>query len=82
VLEALQNASKHATGATRVTVSLREGEELGFEVTDDGAGFDPAADPVGDGIQNIRDRISAVGGSVEISSGQSGTVVSGSIPLP
>jgi signal transduction histidine kinase len=82
VLEALQNASKHATGATRIVVSLSEGEKLGFEVSDDGAGFDPAANPVGAGIPNIRDRISAVGGSVEVSSGQSGTVVSGSIPLP
>ena len=42
-LEAMQNASKHAAGAQRITISLSGGEQLGFEVRDDGCGFDPAA---------------------------------------
>jgi signal transduction histidine kinase len=81
VLEALQNASKHAEGATLVAISLSESEVLRFEVRDDGAGFDPHAGSEGAGIANIRDRIAAVGGSVEISSAASGTVVAGAIPL-
>jgi signal transduction histidine kinase len=82
VLEALQNASKHAAGATRITVSLSEDENLGFEVRDDGAGFDPGAGSGGAGIANIRDRIAAVGGALEIRSApRQGTIVSGSIPL-
>jgi signal transduction histidine kinase len=82
VLEALQNASKHAAGATRITVSLSEDENLRFEVRDDGAGFDPGAGSGGAGIANIRDRIAAVGGAVEIQSApRQGTIVTGSIPL-
>jgi signal transduction histidine kinase len=81
VIEALQNASKHAEGVTRIAISLTAGEELCFEVRDDGAGFDLAAGSEGAGIANIRDRIAAVGGSVEISSAESGTAVSGAIPL-
>jgi signal transduction histidine kinase len=83
VIEALQNASKHAHGATRIAISLSANGvgELHFEVLDDGAGFDPEAGSEGAGIANIRDRIAAVGGSVKITSAESGTVVSGAIPL-
>jgi signal transduction histidine kinase len=83
VIEALQNASKHAQGATRIAISLSAdgGNELRFEVRDDGAGFDPQAGSEGAGIANIRDRIAAVGGSVEITSAESGTAVSGAIPI-
>src|SRR6266700_1537325 len=43
VLEALQNVAKYA-GATRAEVRLAaSGQDLEFEVTDDGAGFDPAS---------------------------------------
>ena len=43
-LEALQNAEKHARGASEVTIELREGDdgELQFRVADDGAGFEVA----------------------------------------
>ena len=81
VIEALQNASKHAQGATRIAISLSADEELRFEVRDDGTGFDAEAGAEGAGIANIRDRIAAVGGSVEITSAESGTAVSGAIPL-
>jgi signal transduction histidine kinase len=83
VIEALQNASKHAQGATRIAISLSTNgrEELRFEVRDDGAGFDPEAGSEGAGIANIRDRIAAVGGAVEITSATSGTAVLGTIPL-
>jgi signal transduction histidine kinase len=82
VLEALQNAAKHAAGATRITISLREDEQLRFEVRDDGGGFDPGAGSAGAGMANISDRIAAVGGALEIRSvPQRGTVVSGSVPL-
>ena len=44
-LEALQNAAKHAPGASRVTVELHEDDRLRFEVSDDGEGFDVRAAP-------------------------------------
>ena len=45
-LEALQNAAKYAGEGSDVTVHVREDEgKLGFEVADDGAGFDPRPAP-------------------------------------
>jgi signal transduction histidine kinase len=80
--EALQNAAKHATGATAVTISVWEDQRLYFEVRDDGAGFDVATTPLGKGLTNLTDRMSAVGGTISVQSapGQ-GTVLGGSIPL-
>ena len=77
ILEAIQNVHKHAKGARRVLVSLDgEGGELRFSVRDDGAGA--AAIDEGAGITNMRDRLSAVGGEVAITSKRRvGTVVRG-----
>jgi signal transduction histidine kinase len=81
-LEALQNASKHARGASLITISLTEDEALRFEVRDDGAGFDSEASPAGAGLTNMRDRLTAVGGELTIASAPGrGAVVKGSAPI-
>ncbi len=79
--EALQNAVKYARAA-RVAVSLRHvGAELGFTVTDDGCGFDPAVAKRGVGTTSMHERIRAVGGSLEIRSAPGrGTTVIGRVP--
>ncbi len=81
VLEALQNVVKYA-GATRATVRLAcEGGVLTFEVGDDGRGFDPTARGHGTGLQGIADRLSALDGTLEVSSSPgSGTTLRGRIP--
>jgi signal transduction histidine kinase len=83
-LEALQNATKHAGEGARATVRLlRRSDELSFSVADDGVGFDAAAGPSESfGLQNMSDRIGALGGelSVESSPGR-GTRVVGAVPL-
>jgi signal transduction histidine kinase len=83
VLEALQNVAKYAD-AKHVTVHLgQENGLLTFSVTDDGKGFDPATTPSGSGLQNMRDRIEALGGTLEIRSEVgAGTVVAGRVPVP
>jgi signal transduction histidine kinase len=80
-LEALQNVAKYA-GATQASVRLAvQDGELRFEVTDDGKGFDPASTPLGSGLQNMVDRLAALGGTVEIRSAPgSGSRVLGRIP--
>ncbi|HEX6206747.1 MAG TPA: histidine kinase [Actinomycetota bacterium] len=82
VLEALQNTAKYAE-ASRAVVSLGHDDgDLVFIVADDGKGFDPAATPRGAGLQNMADRLDALGGTVEISSEPGrGTTVTGRIPV-
>ncbi len=82
-LEALQNATKHAGSGATVSIHVASCEHaLRFRVSDDGAGFDPEAVRPGYGLINLRDRIDALGGQVEVVSapGQ-GTTVQGRIPL-
>ena len=82
-LEALQNAAKHAGGATRVTVTISELDgHLRLEVIDDGTGFDPARISRGAGLTNLEDRAHAVGGRVTVeSSPGSGARMVASLPL-
>ena len=69
--EALSNVSRHAQ-ATTCRVSLyRDDDTVVLEVDDDGQGFDPAtARPEGQGLGNLRARVQALGGRVELASHQ------------
>jgi len=68
-LEAMQNAGKHAGAEAELTVTITEAEgELRFEVADDGPGFDAAAAAMGHGFVNMRDRLGAIGGTLEVDS--------------
>jgi signal transduction histidine kinase len=80
--EAVQNASKHAGPTAHVSIRLyATADRLHLEVRDNGPGFDVAAAHDGIGLQNMRDRLGAVHGSVEIISqpGQ-GTLVAATAP--
>ena len=68
ILEALQNAAKHAAKAP---VSVRISSEpmwLLFEVSDPGPGFDASIDHPGSGLQGMADRLAALGGVFEVRS--------------
>jgi signal transduction histidine kinase len=81
VLEALQNVAKYA-GAARAEVRLAvRGHDLTFEVTDDGAGFDPGSMAYGTGLQGMADRLHAHGGSLAVRSAPgAGTTILGQVP--
>ena len=81
-LEALQNCAKYA-GEGHVLVRLSAGDgQLTFEVADDGAGFDPASHPTGHGLQNMSDRMDALGGQLTVTSQPGeGTTVRGRLPV-
>jgi signal transduction histidine kinase len=81
-LEALQNVAKYAAAShVRVRVWSTD-SSLSFAVEDDGTGFDPATVVRSSGLQNMRDRLEALGGSLEIRSapGQ-GTTIQGQVPV-
>jgi signal transduction histidine kinase len=82
VLEALQNVQKYA-GANTVAIHLDQQDGvLAFEVTDDGEGFDPASTRRGAGLQNMEDRLDALGGGVDINSKPgAGTSLRGHVPI-
>jgi signal transduction histidine kinase len=82
-IEALQNAGKHAReSAVRIRLS-GSGGEVAFAVEDDGPGFDRTSGAAGSGLQHMTDRLSALGGSIEIDTHPgSGTTVAGRIPVP
>ena len=66
VAEAVANAQKHARAASvRVRVASRHGR-LDIEIADDGIGG--AAETPGSGLQGLRDRVEAVGGSFAVDS--------------
>lgn len=81
ISEAFTNAVKHAKPL--ITVELeREADVLRFTVADQGPGFDVHAPRNGSGLDNMRDRLDAVGGRLSISSHPgSPTVVIGEVPV-
>jgi signal transduction histidine kinase len=82
VKESLANVAKHAS-AREVTVGLTmNGGHLNLTVKDDGRGFDPARASAGSGLQNLRERVQQVGGSLEITTRPgAGTTVAATMPL-
>ncbi len=81
-LEALQNAAKYS-GGSRVQIDLsQKNGVLVFAVKDDGCGYDTARVKPGSGLQNMIDRVEALGGRLLIESAVgSGTAVTGHVPV-
>jgi PAS domain S-box-containing protein len=77
--EGMTNAARHATGATAVSVSVREeGERLVVEVGDDGPG---GIEAPGGGLRGLADRVAALGGEFEVESpAGAGTKLRAEIP--
>jgi signal transduction histidine kinase len=82
-LEALQNSAKHAGGGAHATVRVMQREsKLEFEIADNGHGFDTTSANRSIGVQNMTDRIGALGGHLQIDSTLGrGTKVRGTVPL-
>jgi signal transduction histidine kinase len=81
-LEALQNVAKSAEATTATIRLFAENGRLEFAIRDDGKGFDPSRTHEGTGLQNMRDRLEALGGTLVIRSAPGkGTEVSGSVPV-
>jgi len=79
VAEALTNVVKHSrAGHAHVRASVQDGT-LRVEIRDDGSG---GADPDGHGLVGMRDRVTTLGGRLEINSpAGGGTLVAATLPL-
>ena len=81
VSEALTNAAKH--GEAPITVAMSDaGGEVAFEVSDSGPGFDPQTVRRGAGLNNMTDRLDALGGTLTVASYRGGpTTIAGRVPV-
>jgi signal transduction histidine kinase len=81
--EACSNAVRHGN-ARRLTVSMtRRDGQVELAVRDNGTGFDPTASYAGSGLHHIRDRVTELGGTVNIvSSPGAGASVTVRVPTP
>jgi signal transduction histidine kinase len=66
VREALTNAGKYADATVYRVVLRVEGDDVVLEVSDNGAGFDPAATDGGLGLMNLRNRAEKLNGSLQV----------------
>jgi signal transduction histidine kinase/plastocyanin len=81
-LEALANADRHAHAAPVSLSVAQRGGWLEFVVDDLGPGFDPSRSSGWAGLQRMRDRLEALGGSLEVASASgSGTRIVGRVPV-
>jgi signal transduction histidine kinase len=80
--EALTNVAKHArAGCARVSACI-SGSAVLLEVQDDGVGFDTEADTSGFGLSGMQERVYLAGGRLDVHSGETGTTLRASLPLP
>ena len=80
-VEAIQNATKHGGAENQITVTVRdEGDLVRFDVSDDGAGFEPGS-AAGTGLQNMEDRVGALGGRLSVTAAPgAGATITGRVP--
>ncbi|WP_425392572.1 ATP-binding protein [Ekhidna sp.] len=79
--ESINNAIKHAK-ATELKASMSEFEDhVGFFIADNGIGFDPEKSFEGNGIRNMKERVKLANGTIDIRTGNKGTIIEVEIPL-
>jgi PAS domain S-box-containing protein len=79
VAEAITNAVKHSEARHAAVRVYVEGETLHVEIRDDGVG---GADPAGHGLVGMADRVTALGGRLNVESpAGDGTLVAATLPL-
>ena len=77
--EALTNIYRHAEASMAIIELEVDDSEVRLEITDDGAGVDPAKD-LGVGLSGMQERMKRLGGDMQISSGPGGTTLLVRVP--
>ena len=85
VQEALNNAQRYSASATQMVKAHCDGEQLVFEISDDGQGFDPRALTRKEGhmgLAGMRERVESLGGQFQLESAAGiGTRILVKLPL-
>lgn len=79
VREAFNNILKHAH-ATEAACRFHAGDHFSLTIADNGRGFDPAKQSGGNGMGNMKQRISLIGGQIQVDT-SNGTSITFTIPL-
>ncbi|MHB8589438.1 MAG: GAF domain-containing sensor histidine kinase [Candidatus Dormibacteraceae bacterium] len=66
--EALSNVARHANAKSSAVTLVRVGTRAVLTIADDGSGFDARRDSRGNGLRNMRERTSSLGGKMRITS--------------
>lgn len=81
--EACTNAVHHGNARQLAISMARQDGHIEIKVADDGTGFDPAVPHSGSGLRHIRERVTEIGGTVDITSAPgTGTTVTVLVPAP
>lgn len=81
VQEALHNINKYSEAKFVEIAFIYGGKILKVHLRDDGVGFDTSVTTEGIGLENMRSRISDLGGELEIKSSNNGTIIFMYIPI-
>ena len=82
VFELVNNAVKHAQAENINVQIVQQPDRISVNVQDNGKGFDAQEDLKGSGLQNIKDRINSLGGSIHfLSSKENGTEIAIDVDL-
>ncbi|MBN4076851.1 hypothetical protein JYT48_01085 [Mariprofundus ferrooxydans] len=75
VQEAITNVIKHAQASSlSISITVQPDKSIRLHIQDDGCGFSGSKE--GHGMSNMRSRIEAIGGKLELLSGENGTSLS------
>ena len=81
VCEALANTLKHGKARQASVALALDNGRLQIDVADDGLGFDPTDIGVSSGLTGLRDRLAAIGGTLDVRSAPgSGTTLTAIVP--
>jgi signal transduction histidine kinase len=81
VIEAVNNAAKHADASRCHVTLLRDGAALTVSVSDNGRGLPEDGRRFGVGMGSMRERAEELGGALTVSSGPQGTTIDVRLPL-
>jgi two-component system sensor histidine kinase UhpB len=85
VQESLSNAMRHGKPrSVEITIDAASGHEVVVQVIDDGAGLKTSAETRGFGVRGMIERVTALGGNLDIRTrtDTSGVIVTARLPLP